>query len=93
VCVKAHSEGCKDAVTTDSDLTEIRSCHIYNHSPVDVTVIVPKAHANMNELAVLNMYMYVCVCVLVCVCVCACVCVLVCVCLCVRVLACVHARM
>ena len=49
MCVKAHSEGCKDAVTTDSDVTEIRSCHIHEHSPVDVNVIVPKAHANMNE--------------------------------------------
>ena len=50
VCVKSRSEGCKDAVTIDSDVTDIPSCHIHEHSADDV-VSVAKARGNMKTLA------------------------------------------
>ena len=38
-------------MTTDSEVTEIRSCHNHDHSSDDVMVSVAKARTNMNELA------------------------------------------
>jgi len=49
--VNARYEGSNGAVTTYSDLTEIRSYHIHDHFADDVTVSVAKAGANMKELA------------------------------------------
>ena len=51
VCVKTRSEGCEGTVTTDSDVTEIRSCHMHDLSADDVIVSVAKPCGNMKELA------------------------------------------
>lgn len=38
-------------MTTTSDVIDIQSCHIHDHSSDDVTVIEVKARANTKELA------------------------------------------